>query len=46
MADDITAMLNEYKLPISFWNEALATMVHVWNCLPTSFLPSSTSHEE
>jgi hypothetical protein len=46
MADDITAMLNESKLPISFWNEALATMVHVWNRLPTSFLPSSTSHEE
>jgi transposase InsO family protein len=46
MADDITAMLNESGLPASFWNEALAAMIHVWNRLPTSFLPSSTPHEE
>jgi hypothetical protein len=46
MADDITAMLNESNLPASFWNEALAAMIHVWNHLPTFFLPSSTPHEE
>jgi hypothetical protein len=46
MAEDITAMLNESNLPASFWNEALAAMIHVWNRLPTSFLPSSTPHEK
>jgi len=46
MAEDITAMLNEAKLPASFWHLALATMIHVWNRLPTSFLPSSTPYEE
>ena len=45
MADDITAMLTEAKLPASFWGECAAAMVHVWNRLPTAALPQITPYE-
>ena len=45
MADDISAMLFEAKLPLSLWGEALTTQIHVWNCLPTSSLKGMTPHE-
>jgi len=34
MADDISAMLFEAKLPLLLWGEALTTQIHVWNRLP------------
>jgi hypothetical protein len=46
MAEGITAMLTKSGLPLSFWGEALASYVHVWNCLPTSaVLEASTPYE-
>jgi hypothetical protein len=45
MADDITAMLVEAKLPPSYWEECAAAMVHVWNRLPTAALPHMTPYE-
>jgi hypothetical protein len=34
MADDISAMLFEAKLPLLLWGEALTAQIHVWNRLP------------
>jgi len=45
MADDISAMLFEAKLPYSLWEEALSAQIHVWNCLPTSSLNGTTPYE-
>ena len=45
MAEDISAMLYEAQLPPSFWGEALAAQIHVWNRLPTSSLKGMTPHE-
>ena len=45
MGERITAMLSESRLPVSFWGECLAAMVHVWNRLPTSALKSMTPFE-
>src|SRR5258708_2697825 len=45
MADDISAMLFEAKLPPSLWGEALSAQIHVWNCLPTSSLKGTTPYE-
>ena len=45
MGERITAMLSESGLPTSFWGECLASMVHVWNRLPTSSLPKTTPFE-
>src|SRR5262249_20121049 len=42
MGERITAMLAESGLPHSFWGHCLASMVHVWNRLPTSPLPNTT----
>src|SRR5260221_5159910 len=41
MADDISAMLFEAKLPPSLWEEALTAQMH----LPTSSLKGMTPHE-
>ena len=46
MAEGITAMLTESGLPLSFWGEALASYVHVWNCLPTSAILKATTPYE
>src|SRR5260221_12417187 len=43
MADDISAMLFEAKLPPSLWEEALTAQSHVWNHHP---LKSMTPHED
>lgn len=43
--EHIIAMLNEAKLPGSFWWDALAAYVHVHNRSPTSALPSGTPYE-
>jgi len=45
MAEDISAMLFEAKLPHSLWGEALTAQIHVWNHLPTSSLKSMTPYE-
>jgi len=45
LAEDITSMLNESKLPVQFWGEGLLAQVHVWNCLPTAVLPNTTPYE-
>jgi len=45
MGDRITAMLAESGLPFSFWDHCLASMVHVWNRLPTASLPNTTPFE-
>jgi len=46
MAEGVTAMLAESGLPLSFWGEALASFVHVSNCLPTaSILKQTTPYE-
>jgi transposase InsO family protein len=45
MADDITAMLVEAKLPAAYWGECAGAMVHVWNRLPTAALPHMTPYE-
>src|SRR5882762_7779315 len=39
-------MLTESGLPASFWGEALASYVHVWNRLPTSAIPGATTPYE
>ena len=41
----ITTMLAEAKLPPSFWGEAPATYVHIWNRCPTCSLASVTPFE-
>ena len=45
MAEDILAMLYEAQLLPSFWGEALAAQIHIWNRLPTSSLKRMTPHE-
>ena len=45
MGDDLSAMLYEAQLPPSLWGEALATQIHVWNCLPMSSLKGMTPYE-
>src|SRR6266540_5709751 len=45
MGDDISAMLYEAQLPPLLWGEALATQIHVWNCLPMSSLKGMTPYE-
>ena len=45
MGEDITAMLNEANLPLSFWGDALAAQIRVWNCLPTAPLKGTTPYE-
>src|SRR6266852_4998696 len=36
-------MLSESGLPLSFWGEALASYVHVWDCLSTSSISKPTT---
>jgi len=45
MGERITAMLAESGLPLSFWGYCIASMVHVWNRLPTSSLAGTTPFE-
>jgi len=45
MAEDISAMLYEAQLPPSFWGEAPAPQIYIWNRLPTSSLKRMTPHE-
>ncbi|THH26789.1 hypothetical protein EUX98_g7389 [Antrodiella citrinella] len=46
MAEGVTCMLVEAKLPPSFWGEALSTLVYVRNRLPTASLPNHTTPYE
>ena len=46
MAEGVTCMLSEAKLPPSFWGEALSTFVYVRNRLPTASLPSNKTPYE
>ena len=45
LGEGITAMLQEAGLPLSFWGEALASLVHVLNRVPTSIAPDTTPYE-
>jgi len=45
MEEGAVAMLNEAGLPLSFWGKALASFVHVWNCISTPALIGRTPHE-
>ena len=45
MEEGIVAMLFEAGLPLSFWGEALASFVYVWNRVSTSALTSKTPYE-
>ena len=45
LAEGMTAMLTEAKLPVSFWAYALHTFQHVHNQSPTSSVPGSTPFE-
>ena len=42
IAEGITAMLNEAKLPASFWEYAINVFVHVHNRSPTAALSNAT----
>jgi transposase InsO family protein len=44
ISDHATAMLNESNLPASFWAYAVSAYIHVWNRIPTSPLPGTTSY--
>lgn len=44
LAEGITAMLNEARVPKSFWGHALGTFVHVHNRSPSSALASGTPY--
>jgi transposase InsO family protein len=46
MADHVTAMMHEARMPASFWNHAVASYVFVWNRLPTAPLPKTTPYAE
>ena len=45
MEQGIICMLHQAGLPLSFWGEALAAFIHVWNRTPTSVVPGKTPHE-
>lgn len=45
LAEGITAMLHQAKLPSSFWGEALSLFVRIMNASPTSALPDMTPYE-
>ena len=42
IAEGITAMLNEARLPASFWEYAINVFVHVHNRSPTAALSNAT----
>jgi hypothetical protein len=44
MEEGIISMLYESRMAPSFWGEALAAFVHVYNRITTSALPDSTPH--
>ena len=46
LAEGVTSMLVEAKLPASFWGEALFTFLYVRNRSPTSSLPSNVTPYE
>ena len=41
----ITSLLAEANLPMIFWAEALAALIHVWNCCPSAALDGKTPYE-
>ena len=45
MEEGIIAMLYEAGLPLSFWGEALASFIHVWNRVSTSAVTGKTPYE-
>ena len=45
MEQGIISMLHQAGLPLSFWGEALAAFVHIWNRTPTSAVPGKTPYE-
>jgi transposase InsO family protein len=45
MEQGIISMLHQAGLSLSFWGEALAAFIHVWNRTPTSAVPGETPWE-
>jgi hypothetical protein len=45
MEEGVVSMLFEAGLPLSFWGEALASFVHVWNRVSTLALSGMTPYE-
>jgi len=45
LSERITTMIQESCLAKAFWGEALAMLVHVWNCCPTAALHNATPYE-
>ena len=45
MEQGIITMLHQAGLPLSFWGEALAAYIHVWNKTPTSAVSGRTPYE-
>jgi hypothetical protein len=45
MEQGIISMLHQAGLSLSFWGEALAAFIHVWNRTPTSAVPGKTPWE-
>jgi len=45
MEEGIIAMLYEAGLPLSFWGEAIASFIHVWNQVSTSAVTGKTPFE-
>ena len=44
-SERITALLAEANLPMQFWAEALAALIHVWNRCPSAALNGKTPYE-
>ena len=45
LEEGVISMLYEFRMPSSFWGEALVAFVHVYAMITTSTLPDSTPHE-
>ena len=45
LSEHLTTMLDESGLPNTFWGEALAALVHVWNRCPTDAIKNATPYK-
>ena len=45
LAEGVIVMLNQAKLPESFWGQAVLYLTHILNSTPTSSLSDTTSFE-
>ena len=45
LAEGVVAMLNQAKLPVGFWGQAVPYLTHILNVTPSSALSETTSYE-